>query len=90
MPLRAGGEFLALRGRRLTRDLLRRPTVARSTRRDDTTRMLVNRAQFDNTAESREKLRDRVPAVRKVEHSLESVDLVGSCHGFVVTRGAGA
>ncbi|GHE75746.1 hypothetical protein GCM10018785_50100 [Streptomyces longispororuber] len=71
----------------VTRDLLRRPAVARSTMRDDTTRMLVNRAQFDNTAESREKIRERVPAVRKIEHTLEYVDLVGSCHGFVATLG---
>ncbi|MFJ2607983.1 DUF6192 family protein [Streptomyces sp. NPDC087425] len=35
----------------VTTDLLRRPDVARKTMRDDTTRMLVNRAQFDNSNE---------------------------------------
>ncbi len=49
--------------------------------------MLVNRAQFDNTTESREKIRESAPAVRKIEHTLVYVDLVGSCHGFMATLG---
>ncbi|MEV0052477.1 DUF6192 family protein [Saccharopolyspora shandongensis] len=71
----------------VTTNLLRRPTVAKQTMRDDTTRMLVNRAQFDNSAETRERIRERTPAVRRIEHSMEYLDLVGSCHSFVATLG---
>ncbi|MEU9014692.1 DUF6192 family protein [Streptomyces sp. NPDC048479] len=71
----------------VTTDLLRRSTVARSVMRDDTARMLVNRAQFDNSEETRERIRERTPAVRKIEHTVEYLDLVGSCHGFVATLG---
>ncbi|AEM84371.1 hypothetical protein Strvi_4810 [Streptomyces violaceusniger Tu 4113] len=39
--------------------------------RNDDTRFTVNRAQFDNSEETREKIRDRVPAVRKIEHTIE-------------------
>ncbi|KJY41437.1 hypothetical protein VR41_12600 [Streptomyces sp. NRRL B-1568] len=71
----------------VTRDLLRRPSVAREAMRDDTARMVVNRAQFDNSEAARERIRDRVPAVRKIEHTIEYLDLVGSCHQFVATLG---
>ncbi|MET7938050.1 DUF6192 family protein [Streptomyces sp. NPDC005322] len=71
----------------VTTDLLRRSTVARSVMRDDTARMLVNRAQFDNSEETRQQIRERTPAVRKIEHTIEYLDLVGSCHGFVATLG---
>ncbi|MDT0479263.1 MULTISPECIES: DUF6192 family protein [Streptomyces] len=48
--------------------------------------MLVNRAQFDNSAETRDRrIRERTPAVRAIEHTIEYLDLVGSCHGFVAT-----
>lgn len=67
----------------VTRDLLRRPSVAREAMRDDTARMVVNRAQFDNS----EAFRDRIPAVRKIDHTIEYLDLVGSCHQFVATLG---
>ncbi|MFG2961180.1 DUF6192 family protein [Streptomyces sp. NPDC048291] len=40
----------------VTTDLLSRPAVARTTMRDDTTRMLVNRAQFDNSHETRDRI----------------------------------
>ncbi|MFD8381700.1 DUF6192 family protein [Streptomyces sp. NPDC059679] len=73
--------------RQATADLLRRPTVARGAMRDDTTRMLVNRAQFDNSEQTRDRIRERTPAVRKIEHTIEYVDLVGSCHSFVATLG---
>ncbi|WP_255345478.1 DUF6192 family protein [Streptomyces chartreusis] len=71
----------------VTTGLLRRPAVARKTMRDDTTRMLVNRAQFDNSAETRDRIRERTPAVRAIEHTIEYLDLVGSCHSFVATLG---
>ncbi|MEV0254732.1 DUF6192 family protein [Streptomyces sp. NPDC050732] len=71
----------------VTSDLLRRPDVARKTMRDDTARFLVNRAQFDNSAETREEIRERTPAVRKIEHTMEYLDLVGSCHQYVAALG---
>lgn len=71
----------------VTTNMLRRPTVARTVMRDDTARMLVNRAQFDNSEETRERIRETTPAVRKIEHTIEYLDLVGTCHGFVATLG---
>ncbi|MFF4309677.1 DUF6192 family protein [Streptomyces sp. NPDC001507] len=71
----------------VTTNLLRRPTGARTVMRDDTARMLVNRAQFDNSEETRERIRETTPAVRKIEHTIEYLDLVGSCHSFVATLG---
>lgn len=41
--------------------------------------MLVNRAQFDNSNDTRERIRERTPAARKTEHTVEDLDLVGSC-----------
>jgi hypothetical protein len=71
----------------VTTDVLRRPAVAWRTMRDDTARMLVNRAQFDNAHETGARIRERTPAVRAIEHTIECLDLVGSCHGFVATLG---
>ncbi|MEV5546463.1 DUF6192 family protein [Streptomyces sp. NPDC052309] len=71
----------------VTTSLLRRPAVARTAMRDDTTRMLVKRAQFDNSNETSERIRERTPAVRAIEHTIEYLDLVGSCHGFVTALG---
>ncbi len=73
--------------KKVTTDLLRRPQVAREAMRDDTARLLVNRAQFDNSERAREILRERVPAVRKIEHTIEYLDLVGSCHSYVASLG---
>ncbi|WP_030410946.1 DUF6192 family protein [Streptomyces sp. NRRL S-1448] len=50
--------------------------AARRVRHLDTARMLVNRAQFDNSEETRERIRERIPAVRKIEHTIEYLDLV--------------
>lgn len=72
---------------KVTTDLLRRPEVARSAMRDTTTRMLVNRAQFDNSEQVRQTIRERTPAVRKIEHTIEYLDLVGSCHSYVSSLG---
>jgi hypothetical protein len=71
----------------VTPELLRRPEVARESMRDSTARMLVNRAQFDNSERVREVIRQRTPAVRQIEHTIEYIDLVGSCHAFVATLG---
>lgn len=72
---------------RVTSKLLQRPRVARQAMRDDDTRFTVNRAQFDNSEQAREQIRDRVPAVRKIEHTVEYLDLVGSCHQYVASLG---
>ncbi|GAA1911673.1 hypothetical protein GCM10009837_40270 [Streptomyces durmitorensis] len=53
----------------VTEELLQRPRVARQAMRNDTTRSVVNRAQFDNSEETRGRIRDRVPAVRQIEHT---------------------
>jgi hypothetical protein len=37
--------------------------------------------------ETRDRIRERTPAVRAIEHTIEYLDLVGSCHGFVATLG---
>ncbi|MGW7314720.1 DUF6192 family protein [Streptomyces sp. NPDC054865] len=71
----------------VTTGLLHRPQVARQVMRDDTARFLVNRAQFDNSAQARETIRERTPAVRKIEHTIEYLDLVGSCHSYVASIG---
>ncbi|WP_405693367.1 DUF6192 family protein [Streptomyces coelicoflavus] len=55
--------------------------------RDDTTRMLVSRAQFDNSNDTRERIRERTPAARKTERTVEDLDLVGSCQGFGAALG---
>lgn len=41
--------------------------------RDDTARTLVNRAQFDNSHETRDRIRERTPAVRATEHTIKSL-----------------
>lgn len=71
----------------VTSELLQRPRVARQTMRNDDVRFTVNRAQFDNSEETRERIRERVPAVRRIEHTLEYLDLVGSGHQYVATLG---
>ncbi|GGP73000.1 DUF6192 family protein [Streptomyces sindenensis] len=72
---------------RVTSRLLQRPRVAREAMRDDDTRFTVNRAQFDNSEQVKEKVRERMPAVRRIEHTIEYLDLVGSCHSYVATLG---
>ncbi|ELS58876.1 DUF6192 family protein [Streptomyces viridochromogenes] len=53
--------------------------------RNDTTRMLVNRAWFDNSNETRERSGSASRPFGGIEHTNEYLDLVGSCHGFVAT-----
>lgn len=71
----------------VTPELPRRPELARQSMRESTARMLVNRAQFDNSERVREVIRQRKPAVRQIEHTIEYIGLVGSCHAFVATLG---
>ncbi|MHC0433509.1 DUF6192 family protein [Streptomyces sp. O3] len=35
----------------------------------------------------RERIREQAPAVRKIEHTMEYLDLVGSCHSYVAALG---
>ncbi|MFG3105092.1 DUF6192 family protein [Streptomyces sp. NPDC048182] len=71
----------------VTSELLQRPRVARQAMRNDDVRFTVNRAQFDNSEQAREQIRERMPAVRKIEHTMEYLDLVGSAHQYVATLG---
>ncbi|MDF9816691.1 DUF6192 family protein [Streptomyces sp. SPB162] len=61
--------------------------MARKVMKDDTARNSVNRAQFDNSEQARDDLRERMPAVRQIEHTIEYLDLVGSCHSYVASLG---
>ncbi|WP_436942793.1 DUF6192 family protein [Streptomyces sp. SudanB66_2053] len=40
-------------------------------------------APSSTTRRRRVRIRERTPAVRAIEHTIEYLDLVGSCHGFV-------
>ncbi|MFH9016362.1 DUF6192 family protein [Streptomyces sp. NPDC017943] len=71
----------------VTSELLQRPRVARQAMRNDDVRFTVNRAQFDNSEQAREQIRERMPSVRKIEHAMEYLDLVGSAHQYVATLG---
>ncbi|MET9762410.1 DUF6192 family protein [Streptomyces sp. NPDC006372] len=71
----------------VTTSLLRRPTVARN---GDAGRHHPDARQpcsVRNSNETRERTRERTPAVRAIEHTIEYLDPVGSCHGFVATLG---
>ncbi|MGW9210989.1 DUF6192 family protein [Embleya sp. NPDC055664] len=68
-------------------ELLRRPAVARRTMADAGAREAVNTAQFDNSREFDRGLRERFPALDRVERSAQFIDLLGVCVAFV--SGAG-
>ncbi|MFH8350556.1 DUF6192 family protein [Streptomyces sp. NPDC018045] len=71
-------------------NMLRRPAVAKRAMADDTTRFLVNEAQQQHDEEAREAFhRDSpvAPTIRKINRSLEFLDLVGACHAFVSASG---
>jgi hypothetical protein len=61
---------------RVAQDLLRRPDVAFRAMADPTTRHLVNRAQVDQAQQAARQVRDAVPALPRIEHTMEFVDLV--------------
>lgn len=69
------------------RELLKRPNVAFETMGDATARHAVNSAQFDRSRQAVVCARQRTPAIRHIEHSLEYLDLVGACAQFVATVG---
>ncbi len=70
--------------------LLRRPNVAFTAMSDYTARFQVNHAQNERSRQAREDF-DRTspvaPAVRKIDRSVEFLDLVTACHSFVAAAG---
>ncbi|AZM57371.1 hypothetical protein DMA15_00100 [Streptomyces sp. WAC 01529] len=68
-------------------DLLRRPDVAFKAMRDNTARHLVNQAQFEQTREAEDFVREQVPLVGQLQRTAEFMDLVGACHLFVAGAG---
>ncbi|MEV6138204.1 DUF6192 family protein [Nocardia sp. NPDC051990] len=70
---------------RVITDFLRRPNVAYEAMADNTARHAVNAAQIDRSKAAMELARAKTPAVRRIEHSAEYVDLVGACQQYVAT-----
>lgn len=71
--------------------LLRRPDVAFKAMSDDTARFQVNQAQNERHRQAREDLDEGTsevaPAIRKIEKTVEFLDLVTACHAFVAAAG---
>ena len=74
----------------VTTGLLRRPDVAFKAMSDDTARHQVNHAQVERGRQAREDF-DRTspiaPAVRRIDRTVEFLDLVTACHSFVAAVG---
>ncbi|GAA1564188.1 DUF6192 family protein [Actinomadura kijaniata] len=69
-------------------DLLRRPAVARTAMQDHTARHLVNRAQHEVDHAAGEPARQVAgPALRRVDHTMGCIDLIGACASFVAAGG---
>ncbi|MEV8022932.1 DUF6192 family protein [Streptomyces sp. NPDC086554] len=76
-------------------DLLRRPSVAFKAMTDDTARHQVNHAQVEQSRQLREAHEQQLegaeepfePTVRRINHALEFLDLVGACQRFVAATG---
>lgn len=71
----------------VARDLLKRPAVAFRAMGDQSARHAVNSAQFDRSRQQVVCARQRTPAIRTIEHSIEYLDLVGACAQFVAAVG---
>ncbi|MFF7251580.1 DUF6192 family protein [Embleya sp. NPDC008237] len=74
----------------VTTGLLRRPDVAFRAMRDDTARHQVNHAQVEHGRQAREHFEEThpiAPAVRRIERTVEFLDLVAACHAFVAAAG---
>lgn len=71
----------------VTKDLLKRPNVAFEAMADHSARHAVNSAQFDHSTRAVERARRRTPAIDRVDHAIEFVDLIGACAQFVATVG---
>ncbi|MFI0425149.1 DUF6192 family protein [Spongiactinospora sp. 9N601] len=72
---------------RVATDLLRRPQVASRTMLDGTAKHMVNRAQIDHAPQAGEVVRQRSPALPKVEHTRDFIELAGACTVFVAAIG---
>ncbi|MGV4989068.1 DUF6192 family protein [Streptomyces sp. NRAIS3] len=76
-------------------DLLRRPSVAFKAMTDNTARHQVNHAQVEQSRQLREADEQQLtgsvgpfePEVRRINHALEFLDLVGACQRFVAATG---
>lgn len=74
----------------VTRNMLHRPEVAFRAMTDDTARHQVNQAQVERSRQAGEAFRREspvAPAVNRIEHAIEFLDLVGACQRFVTTTG---
>ncbi|MEV6978814.1 DUF6192 family protein [Kitasatospora sp. NPDC093806] len=74
----------------VTTGLLRRPDVAARAMADDTARHQVNHAQVERGRQAREHFEQNspiAPAIRRIDRSVEFLDLVTACHAFVAAAG---
>ncbi|MFG3223939.1 DUF6192 family protein [Kitasatospora sp. NPDC048194] len=74
----------------VTTGLLRRPDVAARAMADDTARHQVNHAQVERGRQAREHFEENspiAPVIRKIDRSVEFLDLVTACHAFVAAAG---
>ncbi|MBF6066377.1 RacO protein [Nocardia terpenica] len=72
---------------RVATDFLHRPEVAARVVADPTARFQVNSAQVDRSRVTCEIARDRTPAIARLEHTAEFMELVGACQAFTASVG---
>ncbi|MFI5672237.1 DUF6192 family protein [Streptomyces sp. NPDC051704] len=75
---------------RVTTGLLRRPDVAFRAMSDDRARHEVNHAQVERGRQAREDFEQTspvAPAVKRIDRTVEFLDLVTACHAFVAACG---
>ncbi|CAL9657550.1 hypothetical protein SUDANB176_06857 [Streptomyces sp. enrichment culture] len=73
-------------------DFLRRLRVAHRAMADDTARRLVDQARVDRSRQAGEAFRREpvspvAPGVKRIEHGIGFLDLVGACQRFVTAAG---
>lgn len=76
----------------VTTGLLRRPDVAFRAMSDDTARHQVNHAQVERGRQAREDFERTspvAPAVKRIDRSVEFLDLITACHAFVAAGSSG-
>ncbi|MFE3940114.1 DUF6192 family protein, partial [Streptomyces goshikiensis] len=74
----------------VTTGLLRRPAVAFKAMSDDTARHQVAHAQVERGRQAREQLEQTspaAPAVKRIDRTVEFLDLITACHSFVAASG---
>ncbi|RBM17953.1 hypothetical protein DI005_20710 [Prauserella sp. PE36] len=64
-------------------EFLRRPEVAHRAMADPGTRTALYRAQRDRDDQAHAALQERNPALQRIEHSLQFLELTGYCHSYV-------